>query len=398
MGDIDQLVRFEVANSAVGFRERAYGRKDRQEFLRDMLGLANAETRGPRYLIVGVRDSVGGARSVTGISEEDAATVHELTARLIAEFIEPLLELRIDERLIDGKRVVIIMLPECDDPPYLLKRNASSAMRVGSGWIRRGAEFRRLGRADLQRMFEAKLLSRSASAEVRIGFAGHFLEQVLHLPVMSVGELPSQAASAKIRKLLAAREVVEQQCVDDRTRMQRLVHAQLFGLDSAYQPHSEETLMAKLERASEEYEAADRYCEFEERAHKVNLVIENVGGAPFEHGTLVLDFPRMDGFEVVDRLWPSPTGKKPPFEAYPTVDIGSRTVRVQTTIGAIAAGSKGMAFAEPLRLCLREPGAGRVVPVSYTLYVRSLRASISGALRIQIEELEQPQAVQAINE
>ena len=398
MSDIDQLIRFEVANSAVAFRADAYGKRHRQEFLRDLLGLANAETTGPRYLIIGVCDSVGGARSIVGISERDAALVQELSPRLVAEFVEPLLDLRIDERIVEGNRVVTIVLPECSDPPYLLKRNASSAMRVGSGWIRRGTDFRRLARGDLQRMFEAKLLSRSASAEIRIGFAGRVLEQVLHLPVVPLEQLPSAAASAKLRKLLAANEAANQQRTGVRTHLQRLVHAQLFGSDSAYDPHSEASLLQRLERVREEHAAADRYYEFEESAHKINFVIENVGSAPFEQGTLALDFPRMEGVEVVDRLWPPPSGESHASAAYPAVDRGLRTVRVQATIGSIPPGSKGMAFAEPLRVCLREPGAGRVVPIAYTLYGRSLRAPVAGALRIQIEALPRPQAAQAINE
>lgn len=398
MSEIDQLVRFEVANSAVEFRERAYGDKDRQEFLRDLLGLANAEVDGPRYLFVGVSDTLGGDRSIVGVPEADAARLHKLTRRLVDDFIEPLLDLQVDERLIDGERVVAIILRDCTDPPYLLKRNASSAMRVGSGWIRRGTEFRRIGRADLQRIFESKLLSRSATAELRIGFAGRLVEQVLHLPALPLEQLPSEVASGKIRQLLAAKQVADEQCTDERTRMQRLVHAQLFGASGAYQPESERTLMQRLEQASEEHEAADRYYAFEERAHKVNLVVENVGRAPFEHGTLVLDFPRMDGFEVIDRLWPPPDGPQPVAAAYPTVDVGPRTVRVQTTVSPIAPGSRGMAFDEPLRLGIREDGAGNVVPINFTLYGGSVRAPISGALRIHIDEPEQRQVRAASNE
>lgn len=398
MSDIDQLVRFEVANSAVEFREPPYGKKHRQEFLRDILGLANAETKGPRYLVVGVRDSVGGARSIVGLSEKDAASTHELSRRLVQNFVEPLLDLKLDERRVDGKRVLTIILPDCSDPPYLLKRTVSNTMRVGSGWIRRGTEFKRIDRSDLQRIFETKLLSGSASAEIRLGFAGRLLEQVLHLPVMPLEQLPSEAASAKIRQMLAAREVAERHGVAERTRIQRLVHAQLFGLDKAFNPDGDQTLLEQLERAGEEHAAADRYYEFEERAHKVNIVVDNIGSAPLEHGTLVLDFPHMDGVVVVDRLWPSPVGRSPAGDSYPAIDVGSRTVRVQTTVSAIPPGSKAMAFQEPLRICLREASAGNVVPISYTLYGRSLRAPISGSLRIQVEDLARPAVAAAMNE
>ena len=105
----------------------------------------------------------------------------------------------------------------------------------------------------------------------------------------------------------------------------------------------------------------------------------------------------MDGFEVIDRLWPLPDGPQPEATRYPAVDIGPRTARVQTMIGSIAPGSKGMAFDEPLRLGIREDGAGNVVPIHFTLYGGSLRAPISGALRIHIDEPEQRHVRAAIN-
>ena len=398
MGDIEQLLRYEVANSAVAFRERPYGEKQKQEFLRDILGLANAETKGPRYLVLGVRDAVGGRRHIVGVAEDDAAGIHDFARRLVHDFVEPAVDLRVDERRIDDKRIVTLLLPDCADPPYLLKRNASASMRVGSGWIRRGTKIQRLNRADMQRIFETKLLSHGASAEIRVGFAGRLLEHVLHLPVMPLGQRPSDVASAKLRQMLAAQEVVERHGAAERSRMQRLVHAQLFGLERAYQPDGKQTLLERLERVGEDHAAEDRYYEFEQRAHKVNLVIENVGRAPFEDGTIVLDFPRMDGVVVVERLWPPPGGKASERGVYPAVDAGARTVRVQAMLAAIPPGSKGMAFLESLRLCVREQAAGEVVPISYTLYGRGLRASLSGALRIQIEDLARPEAAIAINQ
>jgi len=59
--------------------------------------------------------------------------------------------------------------------------------------------------------------------------------------------------------MLAAREVVERRGVVERTRIQRLVHTQLFGLEQAFQPDGDRTL---LERASEDHAAEDRYYEF----------------------------------------------------------------------------------------------------------------------------------------
>ena len=57
MDSLDQLARFEVASSAVAFRECVYGDDDRLTLLRDLLGLANAPVKGSRYIFLGIDDS-----------------------------------------------------------------------------------------------------------------------------------------------------------------------------------------------------------------------------------------------------------------------------------------------------------------------------------------------------
>ena len=391
MGDFRQLIRFEVANSAVAFRRAAYGKDSRPEMLRDMLGLANAGVRGPRYIFLGVDDTVGGAREIVGVTEAEAAQVQKLCQKLSVEFVDPPLAVRVEEQIVDGARVVVLILPDCSDPPYLLKRSASNTMRTGNGWVRQGTSYRRLTREDLQRIFEQKLLSQSVGAEIRVGFAGRILESVLHLPILRLEELPSEAASVKLKKMIEARQAAEAFSGNDGTRLQRLVHARVFGVDETYRSHSEATLLERLDRTSEDYEAADRHYEFETRAHKVNLVVENVAGAPFERGTLILDFPCMDGVEIAEKIWPSPDGAARVPDGYPTVDVGPRTTRIQSSIGSIPIGGKAMAFRQPLRLCLREAGIGNTIPISYSVHGRGLRATVSGTLRINILD-DQPQA------
>jgi len=388
MGDFQQLIRFEVANSAVAFRERAYGKEDRQELLRDLLGLANAFVTGPRYVFLGVRDTVGGTREIVGISESEAAAVQKFCQKLAADYIDPPLPVRIEETLIDEVRVTALVLLDCDDPPYLLKRSASNTMRTGSGWIRQGTSYSRVTRADLQRMFEQKLRSQTAGAELRVGFAGRVLEPVLHLPVMRLGRLPSEVASVKLQRMLEAKQAARQVAGADGTRIQRLVHAQLFGLTELYRADSDGTLLERLEQAGQDYAAADKHYEFEQCSHKLNLMIENVSGVPCERGTLVLDFPRMDGVDIAEQIWPDPESPDAVPDGYPTVEIGPRTMRVQTTLPSIPAEGKAMAFRQPLRVCLREPGIGKTVPISYSVHGRGLRATVSGTLRLVIDDSE----------
>lgn len=384
MGDLQQLLRFEVANSAVAFRKHGYGSGARHELLRDLLGLANAATTGTRYIFLGVDDTVGGARQIVGLSDTEAAEIHELYQTLIADFIDPPLIVGIEEAIVDDARVVAVVISDCDDPPYLLKKNASNAMRIGNGWIRQGAHYKRITRPDLQRIFEQKLLAQSVGAEIRVGFAGRVLETTLNLPVLRLEQLPSEAAKVRFRKMLDARQAAQEVCGQDGTRIQRLVHAQVFGHGELYRPHSEGSLRQRLNRTGEDYAAADRHYEFETRSQRLNLVLENLGGAVFDRGMLVLDFPCMEGVGIADRIWPAPDGRGPVPEGYPTVDIGPRTIRVQAALGPVVPGARLAAFRQPLRLGLREPAIGKTISVSYSLHGKSLRRTLSGTLRIHV--------------
>jgi len=67
MRQLEDLVRYEPANSSLAFRERGYDPDERATLLRDVVALANAAVPGPRFMVVGVLDAAGGKRQVRGI-------------------------------------------------------------------------------------------------------------------------------------------------------------------------------------------------------------------------------------------------------------------------------------------------------------------------------------------
>ena len=101
---------------------------------------------------------------------------------------------------------------------------------------------------------------------------------------------------------------------------------------------------------------------------------------------LVLDFPRMQGTGVVERLVEAPGTDTAPAAGYPTVDSGSRTIRVQASIGSIPRGEAVRAFPVPLRFWCRESAAGKTLPLDFTLHGKGLREPITGTLRVHVAE------------
>ena len=54
MRNLQSLIEFENADSALSFRERPYGKGEQAELLCDVIALANSATTGPRFLCLGV--------------------------------------------------------------------------------------------------------------------------------------------------------------------------------------------------------------------------------------------------------------------------------------------------------------------------------------------------------
>ena len=388
MSALEDIVRAETANSAVAFRERAYADVERQGLLRDVIGLANAPVVGPRYLFMGVRYVVGGERTIVGISRNGLNEARAMYQRVVSRFVEPPLTVEVRELHVDGLLVGAMIIKACDDPPYLLAANVSNTMRRGNGWIRRGTECARLARADLQRMFEAKYREPAPAAGVLVGFPGRVPQEELVLPILSLTELPSEVAGARIRKLLEAKEAAKEVFGRTETGIDRLVHAQVFSGDVPYERHSEDSLARRLNQTPEHNAAADEYYELEVRAHKLNLVLVNVGESPVEGATLVLGFPRLEGVGIAERIVLAPGADQAPPPGYPVVDTGPRTIRVQASVGEILHGSTVRAFRQPLRLWLREAAAGKTLPVDYHLHAKNLREPLGGTLRIRVEGVQ----------
>ncbi len=385
MARLDDLVLSESAHSGLAFREHVYAPQDHVQLLQDLLALANADVGGPRFLCFGVRDVPGSPRVLTGIS---AASVSELKGslpRLLADSIEPQLKMTLRALKVHDELVALLCLTECDDPPYLLARSVAGSP-AGTGWVRRGTRHLPLLRGDLQRMFAAKSAVASEPNAVRVGFAGERIETEISLPVLPLEGLPSAKAARQLRKMLDAKESAKEILGRTETQFARLMYAQQFGMDGAYEPHSEESLRLLIGKAPHDYRAADEHYEFEVRTHKLNIVVSNLGASAL-HGVFVeLTIPRLPGIGVTEHLVAAP-GAQLHDEAYPLVNVRGHTIGVQAEVGSLAAGESSPAFKQPPRFWVREAAAGKTLAVDCTVHARELREPVTDTLLIAISAL-----------
>ena len=381
MAKLEDLALFENAHSSLAFREHPYAHADAAQFLQDALALANAEVDGPRFLFIGVRDAAGGQRTFPGIDAEAMSGMRRMLPTVLARYVEPPLTIALRSLKIQDATVALIFLSECGNAPYLLRKSVAG-LPAGIGWLRRGTKLSQLTRADLQRLFAQRLAAPPATADVRIAFAGNPPCDDLELAVLDLAELPSALAASRLKRMLEAKKHAKEVLGRTETHFNRLSHAQIFGVDRAYERHSDESLRLMIDKAMDEHAAADRYYELALRTHKLELVACNRSGVELDNVMLRLQLANLPGLGVAERLH-SPTGLDAHAAAYPLVTVGKRVIEIEASIGVLAPGATVEVFREPPRLWVREPAAGKSIALDYSVHARGLREPVRGSLIIR---------------
>ncbi len=387
MSHLLKLIRLESANSALAFRKKPYGSGDRESFLVDILALANAQVAGPRHLVLGVADSVGGDRLIKGVDGHSLASMAERYQRAIDDSIEPALKISMRSATVAGRTLAVIALRDCQEQPYVLRKTISKRLRKGDGWIRRGVHQARLSRADLAAMFGGKAPAPTRRCEIQLVFDGSATSTSLELPALPLSKKPSEVARDRIQGLLEARQAAHERLGKTDTWLDRLAYARVHGADQPYEKASVESLLVKMDKSARDNEAADLYYEHELRAHKVNLLAVNIGDGPLHDAKIIVDVPAIDGVGVADRVYPAlNVADDEAAGDYPEVRSDMKGWRIVARLDHIGAGERRTVFEQPLRLLLRPPAAGKTVTIAYTVSGRELRVPQTGSLILRVAE------------
>jgi hypothetical protein len=385
MSKLKQLICGEVAGSALAFREYAYGSQDREALLIDILALANAQVPGSRLLVLGVRDQVGGKRKLRGVERDQLVQLMAFYQRAVAEFIEPALHVSMRHLQLMGRTIAVLLLRNCNDQPYVMRKSLSDRVRKGDGWIRRGTAQARLGRADLETMFTSAASGVGPGWDLQVVFANAALSARLSLPALPLGKKPSEIAGDRIRGLLEAKQTVRDRLGHTDTRMDRLAFARVHGADQPYEIQTPESLLSQLARSKADNAAADQYYANELRAHKVNMAVVNLGDAPLHDARVVLEVPARAGVDMARRLYSAPDTPEDRIPlGYPRIEDTASGFRIQANIGRVVPGGRKPVFSQPFRLLLRRAAVGCNLPVHYSLSGRQLPTPRTGVLHIHV--------------
>lgn len=397
MEDIDYLIRHEVENTYLDFKACQYDKNMHEALLKDIIAMANAIGSGPRYLIVGIKYWSDGKRKLVGVDGE--FTDSAIYQQLVYENIEPLIHLQYFSHQIDGKTVGVFRISECNNKPYMMKKDYGN-LRKGDAFVRRGDSQDRLIRADIDRMFEERLGTRDLEPLVEIGFDCDGLPTEISLPVMpSDIELPSAVARNRIRRALEKKKDEKEKREEPRNigviksvGLASLIQPYRFG-EVPYEERSIPDLEEALGRVKEDYLHEDAYTLYECHSSKVNLIVVNKAGTYIEDVLLKMTLPKEEGLDVADKVYSKPEKPDPLrlaigipdsalFSDYPDVVRTHTQIVVSTEVGDVKHHIPTQAFVEPIRLLLAPRLAGSTIEVTVTLHAKNLPVPLERQLMI----------------
>lgn len=385
MNRLLRIVRSASPSSGVQFRDSAFGRHGIQEFLRDVLAIANAAVDGTRYIVTGVAFDADGRKTIRTLDRDDFSGNPAYQA-LANDHIEPPLRIRYEPVSIDGSRVGVYEIGDCQDRPYMMRVDYSETLRRGDAYLRVNDAVVKMGRRQLQAMFERKFRDSVSAASIEVGFPGEIIHKDRRIETCNLGGLPSAMASAKLRELIDAKARVRASAAN--TLVARLTYARLFGSDRPYEERSTEDILVEMRQIERRYRDDDEHFLFEEHSVPLQLVVLNQGDEEIVDASLALVLPNHSDLYIAHRL---PKLRRDgafvdraagEHSNYPAVSLRDASVHVAAKLGCIPPSQPTQAFAAPLRLCVGTRLTGRRIGIRYSLFAHNLRAPATGKLRL----------------
>ena len=385
MNRLARIVHAARPGIGVQFRRKPYGSSGIRRFLRDVIAIANADVEGSRYIIVGADFDASGKKRLTAVSSNDFCG-KPAYRDLVIEFVEPEIRLQYEPVVIDGKRLGVFEIGDCQDQPYMMRIDHSQKLRRGDAYQRVDNTPIKMGRRRLQDMFERQFRDSVSPEQIEIGFPGEIIHKRLEIQTTDLDQMPSAVARVKMKELLDIQS--RSKGTGSTTGVIRLAHARLFGCDDPYETWTPAKLMEEMSNIETKHEFDDLHFLFEENAQELQLVVYNQGEEPIREASLSIVLPNHSAFHVANELPRLPRDgeyverKKDEQSAYPSVRLKNGSVHVSNAVGEIPAGKSANVFRVPLRICVGSDLKGRKLGLQYALFGTNLKKPAKGKLRL----------------
>lgn len=385
MKRLAKIARSATPGTGLQIRKQPYGSKGVGDFLRDVLAMANASVDGRRFIVIGADIDSRGHKRLHAVSETDFLG-KPAYASLANDYIEPPLRIRYKPVSVDGKRVGVFEIGDCQDRPYMMRIDYSETLRRGDAYVRRKDTAIKMGRRQLQTLFEKKFHDSVPAKNIDVGFAGEILYKNLTIPTCDLSQLPSAVAAGKLEQLVQIH--MNSKDSGSTSLMARLVHARLYGSDDPYVSRTPHELMEEMEQIRHEYVDQDLHFLFENNREEIQLTVSNQGTEPIVDASIALVLPKDDDLYIAERLPKIQRKKKfvdrfpDELASYPSVSLHKKAIHITRKIGDIPVEQPIDVFASPVRVCAGPGLIGRRFGIRYALHGQNLRSPAKGTLRL----------------
>lgn len=403
MDRLDELIEYENEHSGLDFKAIQYTREKYENFIKDIMSMANADIGEEGYIIIGVKLRNSTERDILGISKEDfidSATYQQI----ISENIEPDINIEYTAYLFESKYLGILKISQCNDQPYMMKKDFGKLKR-GDCFIRKGSFQPKMTRQDFDRIMAKKISEKKFEGKVNIYFSGYAHQEITLSTAQDV-ELSSKREADKLQNL-----------INEEKDKQLLIaiqnsDANIYGTSLSHPlstPKEErriEGLERDLKNVKNRYKDDDLYEFYELRSHKLNITIMNEGTEYIEDALMQIDIDKADGLTILEKIYYPPNyerdklySKKNHYNdnfligglglSYPRVEDRGTYIRIHNGGGLMKKWDikhqiPEEAFWEPVRFLFLKDLAGHTVQLKCKLFGKNLEKPIETILRINV--------------
>ena len=344
---------------------------DPSELVKEVIGLANANVEGPRYILFGVNPGGIDGSKIVGI-KDDAAAALKKAHRVISAQIEPVVSLAFIFDRFNGKLAGALEIDGGEDGPFVPGKDFSADGPGEKTWVREGRELRVVDISELgthNAQGSTGEPDKDVAAKpieipvIDVGFGEDPKCDVLELSIPDTSDPPFANESTDTGSQTSLTQTLKSAVNTVTTR--------LVGLARGGSQDDEESSTDVVRAAQNLITEAENHYFYEEKAVQLNFSVFNTGSHAVDDLHIEFGFPKIDDFDIADRIHMSPFDKSSHpatrNKGYPDVARIDKGFIVRNKIGVLPPAAPTPALRCPIRVAVGPGAQKRKVAVIYTL-------------------------------
>ena len=342
------------------------------ELVKEVIGLANADVEGPRHILFGVNPGAIDGSKVVGI-KDDAAAALKKAHRVISAQVEPVISLAFIFDRINGKLAGALEIDGGEDGPFVPGEDFAADESGKKTWVREGRELRVVDISDLGAANEAESTEETddegpaellETPSIDVGFNEDSDCDLIELSIPDTSNPPFVGEKETMGDQAGLKESLKSAVNTMTTKIVSLARGRSKDADP---DSSTDVVKAAQDLITE----SENHYYYEEKALQVNFSVLNKGSHPVDDLHIELGFPKIEDFDIADRIHVSPFDKSThpatKNQGYPDVECGKRGFIVRNEIGVLQPAVTTPALKCPLRMAVGPGAQKRKMAVLYTL-------------------------------